>query len=92
MKNTLKAKKPLKLFIELHPHIMKPEQTKYILKTLGAYKFETKRVIRSITVPEMKVMDKSQYDFSYKKIKDLLKDHSIISGKMGAFEIFFEKK
>ena len=50
------------------------------------------KVIRSITVPEMKVMSREEYDFSYKRIKDLLKDKNIIDGKMGAFEIFFERK
>lgn len=92
MKNTLKSKKPLKLFIELHPHVMKKEQTEYVLKTLRKYGFETRKVVRCVTVSEMRVMERSQYDYSHKKINDLLKDNSIISGKRGAFEIFFERE
>jgi hypothetical protein len=92
MKNILKSKKPLKLFIELHPHIIKKEQTQYVLKTLRRYGFETRKVIRSLTVPEVKVMSREEFDFSSKTINDLLKDDSIISGKKGAFEIFFERK
>ena len=92
MKNTLKVKKPLKLFIELHPHVMKKEQTVYVLKTLVKYGFETIKVIRSITVSEMKVMAKSEFDFSSKTIRELLRDEAVISGKKGAFEIFFERK
>lgn len=92
MKNTLKSKRPLKLFIELHPHIMKRKQTEYLLRTLAKHGFETKKVIRSVTVPEMKVMSRKEFDFSSKTINDLLKDDLIISGKKGAFEIFFERK
>jgi len=91
MGKILKAKKPLKLFIELHPHIMKPEQTKYILKTLMKYGFEARKVIRSVTVSEIKVMSKKQYDYSSQTINDLLSNNDIINGKLGAFEIFFGK-
>ena len=92
MKNILKKKRPLKLFIELHPHIMYKEQTINVLKTLMENGFETRKVTRSVTVSEMKVMLRKQYDFSYKSIKELLNDENFISGKMGAFEMFFERK
>ena len=64
MKNILKAKMPLKLFIELHPHIMKKEQTIYVLKTLMNYGFKTMKVIRSVTTPEMKVISRKEFDYS----------------------------
>ena len=92
MRNTLQAKKPLKLFIELHPHIMKKKQTIYVLKTLMTHSFEVKKVTRSFTMPEMKVKSRNEFDFSSNTIRDLLKDEAIISGKKGAFEIFFERK
>lgn len=91
MKNTLEAKKPLELFIELHPHIMKKYQTIFVLETLKKNSFEIKKAIRSFTVPEMKVKGREEFDYSYKKINDILRDESIISGKKGAFEIFFER-
>ncbi len=91
MKNILKSKEPLKLFIELHPHLMKKEHTIYLLETLKKYGFETKAVIRSVTVLEMKVMDRSQYDYSYMSINDLINNDDIVNGKLGAFEIFFER-
>lgn len=89
MKNILSSKKPINIFIELHPHIMKKEQTEYILKKLADSGFKAKKIIRSITVPEMKVMDKEDYDYSHKNIGDLLKDRLFLEGKLGAFEIFF---
>ena len=92
MKGILKSKKPIKIFIELHPHIMKKNQTIYVLKILKKHGFETRKVIRSVTVAEMKVMTRKQYDYSYMSINDLLKNEDILSGKKGAFEIFFERK
>lgn len=91
MKNMLKSKTPLKLFVELHPHIMEKSQTIYVLKKLMTNGFRTTKVIRSVTVSEMKVMVKSQYDYSHLSIKDIIEDNSIISGEKGAFEIFFER-
>ena len=92
MKNILKKESPLRIFIELHPHIMKKSQTKYVLETLKKHGFETRKVIRSVTVAEMKVMAREQYDYSYMSINDLLKNEDVLSGKLGAFEIFFERK
>ncbi len=92
MKGILKSKKPMKIFIELHPHIMKKKQTIYVLEILKKHGFETRKVIRSVTVAEMKVMAREQYDYSYMSINDLLKNEDILSGKKGAFEIFFERK
>ncbi|MFW9875363.1 MAG: FkbM family methyltransferase [Candidatus Thorarchaeota archaeon] len=92
MEDTFKAKKPFKLFIELHPHIMKKKQTTFVLKTLMESGFRMKKVTRCFTVAEMKVKSRKEFDYSSKTIGDLLKDKSIISGKKGAFEIFFERK
>ena len=91
MKKVLKSKRPLKLFIELHPHIMKEKQTIFVLKTILRHRFETKKVIRSVTATEMKVMPRNQYDYSSKGILDILKDNLVISGKLGAFQMFFER-
>ncbi|MBI2135145.1 FkbM family methyltransferase [Candidatus Woesearchaeota archaeon] len=91
MKNTLKKKKPLKLFIELHPHIMNKSQTKFLLKTLKDNGFETSLVIKCLTVTEMKVKKRSEYDLSFMKINDMLEDAHFLTGKKGAFEIFFER-
>lgn len=92
MKKILSDERQLKLFIELHPHIMKRTQTIYVLRNLMQHGFETSKVIKSITVTEMKVMMKKDYDFSSMTIKDLMRDESIINGSKGAFEIFVERK
>lgn len=92
MKNVLERRKPLKLFIELHPHLMQKDKTIFILKTLMKYGFEPTMVIRCLTATEMKVKKRSDYDFSYMKINDMLQDESMLTGKRGAFEIFFERK
>lgn len=91
MKKTLQAKKPFSFFIEVHFHIMSKSQSSAVLKTLEKNGFETVKVVRSVTVPEMKVMRKSQYDFSHLRIKDILDSEKIMNGTLGAFEIFFRK-
>lgn len=92
MKNILRSKKPMKIFIELHPHIMGRGKTEYVLKTLEANGFEIKKMFRCFTMPEMKVKSRKDFDYSSMKIESVMKDHSIISGSKGAFEIFFERK
>ena len=92
MKGLLNSKKPLKIFMELHPHIMEKDKTIFVLKSLMESGFEIKKATRCFTVPEMKVKGKAEYDYSAKSIKDFLNDESILTGKKGAFEIFFERK
>ena len=91
MMNVLKSNKPLKMFIEVHPHIMNKGQTTFVLKSMMEHGFKTKKVTMSFTMPEMKVKSREDYDYSSKSIKELLSDESIISGSKGAFEIFFER-
>ena len=92
MKNMLNDKKPLTIFIEIHPHIMKREQTIFVLKTLKRCGFEATRISRSFTTTEMAVKSKNEIDYSGRSISSLINDELIISGGKGAFEIFFEKK
>mgnify|MGYP001606831428 FL=1 len=92
MKNMLKLRRPLKIFIELHPHIMGRDKTVYVLKTLKDNGFRIRNMFRCFTMPEMKVKGRVEYDYSSREIADVLNDESIISGSKGAFEIFFERK
>jgi len=91
MKKILKAKKPLILFIELHPHLLDYKKTLNVLKTLKKYGFETRKIIRRITFTETKVIPKREYDFSGLKINDLMNNYDLMSGKIGGLEIFFER-
>ena len=92
MDGLLNSKKPLKIFMELHPHIMEKDKTTFVLKSLMESGFEIKKATRCFTIPEMKVKSKDDYEYSSKSIKDFLNDISIITGKKGAFEIFFERE
>lgn len=92
MKAILKSKKPLKIFMEIHPHIMKKEQTLFVLGTLKNAGFETSHVTRCFTVAEMCVKNMKDYDYSSMSIKDIMQDEFIVTGTKGAFEIFFERK
>lgn len=92
MKNTLKSKHPMKIFIELHPHIMRKQQTTSVLNKLMENGFEIKKCFRCFTNPEMKVMSEEDYDYSNLTIKEMLDNEKIITGEKGAFEIFFERR
>ena len=89
MKNTLKDKKSLKLFIEFHPHLIDRKKTLFVLKTLKDNGFETKKITRCFTETEMKV--RNDFDYSYLKINDLMNEETILNGGKGGFEIFFER-
>ena len=92
MNDLLKSKKPLKLFIELHPHIMTKDKTTFVLESLMKSGFEVEKVLRSFTVPEMKVKNRKEYDYSSMSILDILNDESIVNGKKGALEMFFKRE
>ncbi len=89
MGKLLRSKHPMDLFIEIHPHIMRRKETVYLLKTLKKHGFETRKVIRSLTVAELRVMPKRLYNFSSYSIDDLLDYSDLLEGKLGAFEVFF---
>lgn len=92
MQETLKSKQLMKIFIELHPHIMKKEQTLFVLNTLMKNGFEIKKCTRCFTTSEMKVKSKDDWDYSFMTIKSMINDVDITTGKKGAFEIFFERR
>ncbi len=77
-----------KLFIEIHPHLMKLEYILQLLNTLKDNGFEIKRMFRCYTVVEIEFKDDVEYDYN---IEQLINDKEIMSGSEGAFEIFFEK-
>jgi len=78
MEQTLKNNKPLKLFIELHPHIMKREDVLILLNTLKENDFE------------IRLMAKRSKIYEY-TIDQVLDDESVMNGSKGAFQIFFER-
>ena len=85
------ASKSLKLFIEIHPHIMEKEKTKKMLTTLKKFGFETTEIIKSYTPLQLKYFRGLLREYPHKTIDDLLRDDSLLCGERGAFQIFFEK-
>ena len=90
MRHILRKRDPLLLFIELHPHIMGSEKTGWVLSTLQKHGFRTKKVIRSLTIPQIKA-GALRFDYTPMSMEEMLKDGSILKGEKGAFEIFFER-
>lgn len=88
MKKFLKSSRKCRIFIELHPHTMEEEETLFVLNTLKNNGFEISKAIRSYTMPELPYKKDVYYNLG---IGDMINDKEIISGKKGAFEIFFEK-
>lgn len=91
MRKTLKSKRPLKIFIELHPHLMGTEKTSFILNELKNNGFEITNISKSWTRVEYIVRGRP-INYNFRKIDDLLKNELFLSGKLGAFETFFERE
>ena len=87
MDNTLKNNPGLKLFIELHAHLMKTKQTIAILQKLKSFGFE---IIYTITHDNYLRSVLGEVTVEQIKIDDLCKDPRI-TGRQCAFETFFEK-
>jgi FkbM family methyltransferase len=90
MESIFKNKKPLKIFIELHPHIMKRKKTLFVLNTLKNNGFEIRSINKSWTKAQQ-ITKGNPPNYSFNKIDDLIVNESLLCGKLGAFEIFFEK-
>ncbi len=106
MKALLSSGKPLKLFIEIHPHIVK-EKIKDLLDTLKSFGFKLKKVCREPNPylqcqPELikKIINKlgkkigifdAGYCSEYNSIDDLLNDNELVRGEKGGLEIFLER-
>jgi len=89
MKNVLKQKNPLKIFIELHPQMMKKSHTLYLLKTLEKNGFDIIKMFRDYNLAKMKFKKDIEWHYD---INQLINDDDVISGKKGTFEIFFSNK
>lgn len=90
MKSILESKKPLKIFIELHPHIMGKNKTIFVLNYLKKNGFEIKKINKCWTKVQ-EIVKGNPPNYSFKKIDDLIKNESLLNGGLGAFEIFFER-
>ncbi len=88
MKETLKNKN-LILFIEIHPTLMKPFQTRYVFETLRENGFKIIKATRRFIYTETELMKKKEYDYSHYTIDDFLNDEDIIMGYRNNYEIFF---
>jgi len=78
MIETLKKDRPLKLFIEIHPHIMKKDDVVFLFNILKQYKFEITMIAKRSKC--------YNYNIDY-----ILNNESILNGSKGAFQIFFER-
>ena len=87
----LEERKPLKLFIELHPFIMGKKKTMTLLKTLKKFNFKIKEIAKSRACVRIKHFGEAIAECSVKTIDGLLADDSIMGGEEGALEIFFER-
>ena len=79
MKDTLTKEKPLKLFIEIHPQIMKEVDVVFLLTTLKQNNFEVAMVA------------KRNMSYNY-NLDYLLHNKAILNGSRGAFQIYFERE
>lgn len=89
MKNLLKQKKPLRIFMELHPQMMTQEHTLSMLNMLKNNGFGIIKMFRDYNLANLKFKKNVEYDYS---IDQLINDMSIISGSKGTFEIFFSNR
>jgi FkbM family methyltransferase len=87
MKSFLKQAGPLKLFIELHPHLVKTKEMVNLLKDLKKNGFEVYKVISRDTFIRRCLGDSTIEDI---KIKDLIKDERVLKN-ICALETFFYK-
>ena len=103
MDNILRSGVPLKIFVEIHPFIMK-EKTKEFLAILKKYGFVAKVVVRELNFPlrrKSKIFmpivnalnKKIDFEFGHLNlsIDDLLNDKLLIQGKKGGLEIIFKR-
>jgi FkbM family methyltransferase len=91
-KELLGSKNRLVIFMEIHPHIMSRDKTGDLLKALKKNGFEVSAAFRCFTTPEMMVKSRKEFDYSGKGMDWFINDASFIAGKLGAFEMFFERK
>jgi len=104
MRNILESNKPLKILIEIHPHIIK-EKILELLHILKANHFEVKIATKEpwpcvLREPKFiqKILDflgeRTDFKPGYLnlKINDMLKDKFLIEGRRACWEIFFERK
>lgn len=79
MTQTLDADRPLKLFIELHPHLMTKVEVISILTSLKRAGFEVAMIAKRNV----------RYNYT---IDSILNDRLMVNGRKGAFQIFFERE
>lgn len=79
MVNTLSSARKLKLFIEVHPHIMKKEDVVFLLDALKAQGFDI-------------IVAADRRHLSHPRIEELLVDDDFLVGRKGGLLLFFEKK
>jgi len=87
MEKLLSTNKPLKMFIEIHPHIMGREKTIEMLKTLEKSGFNTKKVISHDTYLRRLLGQAYSKNISIKKLVSIIKNEE----KLHAYEIFFQR-
>jgi len=88
MKKFLSRKGPLKLFIELHPHLVTTEDMIFLLDTLGAHGFEVHKLVSRDSFLRNCLGHTKVENSSIEKLK---KDSRILKNKT-AIEAFFIKK
>lgn len=76
MKEILEKGKPLRMFIEVHPHIMKKGELVKMLHTIKKYNFEIELIAKRSEVINQ-------------KLDDILNDEKFLDGSKMAFQIFF---
>jgi FkbM family methyltransferase len=90
MNRTLKLRTLKNIFIEFHPHIMGKEKTLHCLDILDSNGFNVQRAIKSWTTPQY-VSKGNPPEYPFYSTRDLASSEDFISGKLGAFEIFFRR-
>ncbi len=80
MANLLSRDIPLRLFIEVHPHIMNKSDLIELLKTLKISGFEVELIAKRENLYR-----------DYNSINSLLSDDDFINGSKGAFQVFFKR-
>lgn len=78
LKDTLAEDKPLILFIEYHPHIMKREKSLEFLEQMKSSGFFIRLIANRAGVQDL-------------SIDDLMMDEENLAGKTGGFLVFFER-
>ncbi len=79
MVDTLSSTRNMKLFIEVHPHIMKKDDVVLFFKTLENAGYEV-------------IVAADRQRNSYPKMKDILEDDAFLEGRRGGLLIFFGRK